>query len=311
MKRLSIYSFLFSFLFISCGNKDKQNTEQAIVPQDTERVVGIATIEPQTRIVSLYSETGGIVKRILKDINDEVKAGDVIIELENSVETAQLKQALSKLKTQQAIIESTKSQAKSLAIKVENAKLNYERNEKLLKSGGVTQQALDDSYYNYESMKTDLSTYTANIEQQKSKLQELEADIEYYKQLLERKVIKAPFDGQILSMDVKIGNNVSANQVVSDFAPNGYYIAITEIDELYAIEVKEGMTAYIRLQGKTDTLSTGTVLLTSPYLRKKSLFSDGAANMEDRRVREVRVKLDDKSKLLIGSRVECVIILKK
>jgi hypothetical protein len=53
------------------------------------------------------------------------------------------------------------------------------------------------------------------------------------------------------------------------------------------------------------------VIFTSPYLKKKSLFADKADNLEDRRVREVRVELSPKSQVLIGSRLECVIELKK
>jgi hypothetical protein len=59
-----------------------------------------------------------------------------------------------------------------------------------------------------------------------------------------------------------------------------------------------------------DKLTTGTVYLLSPYLSKKSLFSDGAANMEDRRVREVRILLDNGNRVIIGNRVECVIAVK-
>jgi len=49
------------------------------------------------------------------------------------------------------------------------------------------------------------------------------------------------------------------------------------------------------------------VILASPYLRKKSLFADNSANLEDRRVREVRVQLDNPENVLIGARVECII----
>jgi hypothetical protein len=84
-------------------------------------------------------------------------------------------------------------------------------------------------------------------------------------------------------------------------------VAVTEIDELFALNVKLGQKAIIRPQGSDERLTTGTVILASPYLRKKSLFSDNAANLEDRRVREVRVQLDDPSKVIIGARVECII----
>jgi hypothetical protein len=94
---------------------------------------------------------------------------------------------------------------------------------------------------------------------------------------------------------------------MSEFAPVGPVMAITEIDELFADKVKEGQIAEIRLQGDTVIIGSGKVILAAPYLRKKSLFSDKADNLEDRRVREVRVQLDSSTRILIGSRVECII----
>jgi HlyD family secretion protein len=98
--------------------------------------------------------------------------------------------------------------------------------------------------------------------------------------------------------------------VLGEFAPEGGLVAITEIDELFADRLKVGQRATIRPQGDSTILATGDVFIISPYLKKKSLFSDNASNLEDRRVREVRVKINPEAKLLIGSRVECVIELK-
>lgn len=310
-----IIVFLGSILLLaSCGGKSKEEQRAADSlanqPLNVSQIIGVALIEPKAHIVSLYAETGGIVKHIHHDINEEVKAGDVIVELVSDVEQAQLNQAQSKLATQRALISATQSQYNSIRIKSENAKTNFDRNTNLFQSGGITKQALDDSRFANESLQADLGSAQANINQQQSRLKELTADINYYQKLLDRKKVKALVNGKILSMDVKIGNNISSNQTVCDFAPEGPLMAVTEVDELFADKVKEGMKTYIRPQGKTDTLGTGTIYLTSPYLRKKSLFSDGAANMEDRRVREVRVLLDSGSKALIGSRVECVILLK-
>ncbi|MDB5258175.1 MAG: secretion protein HlyD [Chitinophagaceae bacterium] len=301
-------------LLASCGGKSKeeQSTADSLAkkPLQVSQIIGVALIEPQAHIVSLYAETGGIVKKINHDINEDVKAGDVIVELASDVEQAQLNQAQSKLATQRALIHATQSQYNSIRIKSENAKANFDRNTNLFQSGGITKQALDDSRFTNESLQADLGSAQANINQQQSRLNELAADINYYQKLVDRKKIKALSNGKILSMDIKVGNNISSSQSVCDFAPEGPLMAVTEVDELFADKVKEGMKTYIRPQGKTDTLGTGTIYLTSPYLRKKSLFSDGAANMEDRRVREVRVLLDSNTKALIGSRVECVILLK-
>jgi multidrug resistance efflux pump len=127
--------------------------------------------------------------------------------------------------------------------------------------------------------------------------------------LTEEKTIRAPLAGTLLSLDTKQGAFLEPGKPIGDFAPAGPLIALTEIDELFAGKVQAGQKAFIRPQGKKDTLSTGVVVMTSPYLRKKSLFSDQPGDLEDRRVREVRVRLDRPEAVLIGARVECVIVV--
>ena len=314
MKTIKTTLVLIAVLFVitSCGGTKKEKIDEVTkqAPADVSKIVGMASVEPITRIVSLYSDVGGIVDKINYDINSEVKANDVIFVLNTEVEEAQLAQAKSKLGTQQAMINVVKAQLASLKVKQDNAQVNYNRNVNLLKAGAVTQQVTDDSKFTYESLQNDVLASDAGLKQQDAKVSELQADINYYERVIDKKKIKAPANGKILSVDVRLGNNVLASQSVGDFAPDGPLIAITEVDELFATKVSNGMKAYIRPQGQLDTLATGKIYLTSPYLRKKTLFSDDATNMEDRRVREVRVLLDRSDKVLIGSRVECVIILK-
>jgi HlyD family secretion protein len=314
MKTIKITLRLIAALIVitSCGGAKKEKADEATkqAPTEVNKIVGMASVEPLTRIISLYSDVGGIVDKINYDINSEVKANDVIFELNTQVEEAQLAQAKSKLGTQQAMINVAKAQLASLKVKQDNAQVNYNRNVNLLKAGAITQQVTDDSKFAYESLQNDVLASDAGLKQQDAKVSELQADINYYERVIDKKKIKAPANGKILSVDVRLGNNVLASQSVGDFAPDGPLIAIIEVDELFATKIAVGMKAYIRPQGQLDTLATGKIYLTSPYLRKKTLFSDDATNMEDRRVREVRVLLDKSDKVLIGSRVECAILLK-
>ena len=113
----------------------------------------------------------------------------------------------------------------------------------------------------------------------------------------------------MLSIEVRPGQALAPGAKIGDFAPSGGLIAITEVDELYAMDVRNGMSVSIAKQGTRELLSTGKIVYCSPYLSKKSIFSDKADNLEDRRVREVRVIVDKPGSVLIGSRVECIIKL--
>jgi HlyD family secretion protein len=305
---ISIFSLLV-ILLVACGKKEETKKTEPINIDSIKvnQVVGIASVEPQQRVMPLTCEVSGLVAKILKNSGDAVNADDVILELEHTVESAQLVQAQSKLATQESVISAQKANKASVEVKFNNAKNTFERNQRLLTSGAITQQVFDDSKASMEGLQKDLLTNDANIAQQQSKLKELQADVAYYKTLLNRKIVTAPVKGVILNLIPKLGSVINSNESFGDFAPEGPYMAIGEIDEMFAQKLALGQSAFIREQGALDTLATGKVFFISPYLKKKSLFSDRPDNMEDRRVREVRVLLDDKTKVLIGTRVECVI----
>ncbi len=149
----------------------------------------------------------------------------------------------------------------------------------------------------------------ADLEEAQASVKEVSAEANYLSQLKDKKRIYAPEDGMMLNWDVKVGQAVAAGTKLGDFAPDGNLIAITEIDELYALKVKLGQKVNVNMQGTTNLLTKGTVTYCAPYLSKKSIFSDRADNLEDRRVREVHVRVANPKAVLIGSRVECIILL--
>lgn len=322
MKTQFSFFLLLLGLLSACGGEkaaQSQKNEAAEpltsteIPADStlkvKEVVGIARIEPYGKIISINAETAGFVKEVKFEENSSVQRGQVLVVLEAALENAQLRQVQSRIKTQQASISAAKANLESLKVKLANAQNTYNRNLKLLQGNAGTQQNVDESRFNVEDLQKQISAQEANIQQQEARLEELRTDIGLSQTELGKKMLRAPLSGTFLSCNIKPGNYISTATVLGDFAQAGPYLAVGEIDELFALRVKNGNKAYIRAQGSDQILASGTVVFTGSYLKQKSLFSDRADNLEDRRVREVHVQLDDNSKVLIGSRVECVIEL--
>ncbi|MCX6214351.1 efflux RND transporter periplasmic adaptor subunit [Spirosoma sp.] len=317
-KRKKACSMIFCILtaslsLFSCGDKKQKAEAQqdsvrtAQTARQIAEVLGVAVIEPAARISKLAAETDGLVKTVNVDIGQQVKKGQVLLTMDNAVESAQLQQATVKMKTQQDAIETARQNVQTLRVQLQKAEADLKRNETLFAGNALTRKELDDSRYDVQNLQQQIRASEAQVKQAQGRITELRADSEYASTVAGLKTVKAPADGTLLSLDAKIGQYLSSNQSIGDFAPAGPLVAVTEIDELFALKVKVGQKAYIRQQGSSDRLTTGTVVLASPYLRKKSLFSDNASNLEDRRVREVRVRLDDPGKVIIGARVECLI----
>lgn len=301
--------FLFSFLGACKEDNAKVKVEAAVKPDTSaiQQVLGVALIEPLGRIIPLSSEEKGIIKSIRVNIGDKIKKGDVILTLDNALENAQLLQSQSKTNTQIEVINTANKNLNQLQLKLEKANTDLSRNILLIGKDALTKKELEDSQFAVKDISKQIEIQKSVIQQQQIKLKEFIADLNYLKTVESKKIIRAPSDGTLLSLDAKLGQYLNVAQVIGDFAPDGPLMALTEIDELYADKIKTGQKATIKRQGKNEVITTGTVILTSPYLQKKSLFSDNPSSLEDRRVREVRVKIDEPQKVLIGSRLECVI----
>lgn len=309
--RYAFAAFVLTFFSCGGGNKDagqKDTVRTVQSPKRIDEVVGIAVIEPAGRISQLSAETGGLVRSINVAIGQQLRQGDVILTMDRAVESAQLRQARVKIQTQQDAIETARQNAQTLRVQLQKAEADLKRNETLFAGNALTRKELDDSRYTVTNLQQQIRASEAQVRQAEGQISAFRADIQYANTVADLKTVKAPANGTLLSLDAKVGQYLTSNQSIGDFAPAGPLVAVTEIDELFALRVKVGQKAYVRPQGSSERLTTGTVVLASPYLRKKSLFSDNAANLEDRRVREVRVQLDDPSTVLIGARVECVIM---
>lgn len=309
MKRyLSLVAVLS--ILCACGAKeakDKAASEKSAAASVVSQVVGIGKIEPESDIIQLYAPVNGIVLKILKNENDTVSAGTPIIELDNRLEDAKVRQLTSELNTQMNQIKVDEASLGEYEAKCSNAVSELQRLQRLLAKGAETQQVVDDANTNLKTLQSNLKRLQASVAVSKSRLTQSQAALNVAMIEREQKTIKSPVAGKILELTTLTGSSIDTKQSVAQISPLGRTIAVCEIDELYADKVVVGQKAWIRNVGSNDTLSTGTVYVAFSFLKKKSLFTDQSGEKEDRRVRTVKIMLDQPDKLLLNARVECVI----
>lgn len=296
------------FALMACGG-DPAPAPVPVAPVNAPAlVVGVANIEPLQRTLDLTAEAAGVVHQLRRQAGDTVRAGDTLIVLRNAAEQARVEQRRAALASQRATADAARADMNAAEADRDQAERELQRTTALQGADAATAQQLDERRAEAEKREAQLHAARSRMQESEARLREGEADLRTALAELGRTVVTAPADGLVLSVDVRIGSAATANGRLGTFAPAGPLMAITEVDELYADQVRTGDRAYIRPQGRTDTLSTGTVVFAAPSLSAKSLFSGQATDLEDRRVREVRVQLD-RPDVLIGSRVECVILL--
>jgi multidrug resistance efflux pump len=312
---LQLAFLLVMTLTFSCqGDKTEaqkfdSTNKNVVVKTTNDRVLGVARIEPKEGIINLVAGASGKILDVMIEDNMTIQKGQTLLLLDQSVENSQLQQAKSKITPQKVAVSAQKANVETVRTRLKNAKEVMKRNQELYTGNAITKQALDESRYLVEQLEKELSAAESLVTQANSRISELETDITYYETILNQKKVKATQNGKILKVSVKRGEYAQNDKVIAEFAPEGPLVAKTEIDEIYAERIKTGQKAIILSQTSGDTLARGTVFFAADYLKAKSLFKDQSTELEDRRIREVHIKIEEGQKPLIGSRVDCIILL--
>lgn len=301
---------LATALIPGCGRErsaDGKRPQSGTAPP--HQVVGLGRIEPDQRIVDLTSEVSGTVAAVRRTEGERVGKGETILELRREAEAAGLEQAVAAIHVRRADVSAAGAALSGARAKAGLARSQHERIASLFDKGSEPQTVLEDATTELESQTQEVRRLEAVLASAKATLEQARADSARARAEFERKSVVAPADGRVLGLDVTPGFVVTPQKPLGAFAPDGPVIARCEIDELFANLVSVGQVASVRSQGSVDTLGSGRVSFVGPYLRRKSLFSDEVGELEDRRVREIRVSFDGAEQLLLGARVECVIVV--
>jgi multidrug resistance efflux pump len=277
---------------------------------EVSEVVGVGKVEPEKKIISLAASTGGIVKEIYRNDGDSIKKDEPLAKLDDELELIRVSQLRSQYNTQ-------KSQEEIDELNLNESKARLANKKKLLESvrtlalkGAETKQTLDDLETEVTTLSIAVEKDSASVKLSVSRLLELAEQVKYAEAEAAKKILRSPYDGVLLELQIEKGSAVNQFASFAEIAPTGPTIVRTEVDELFAGRLSKGLAADIRFVGSDSVVAKGKIIFLSPYLKKKSLFSQKANEQEDRLVREVRIRLDGENKLILNSKVESVIKLK-
>ncbi len=123
------------------------------------------------------TDIAGLVDTVLVEQGDRVAKGDVLVRLDTELLELEISRTVTRIK--------------QIELRVENARKDLNRIEKMYQEAGVSEKVLDDALYEYEDAVKEKLVMQDNM-----------------KKLLinkERSAVRAPFDGIILSKNVEAG----------------------------------------------------------------------------------------------------------
>ena len=252
-------------------------------------VVATGKIQPITQ-VEVKSKASGIVEKLYVDINNQVKKGQQLAQLDQqeivaqvAAQKAQLAAAEANVSTFEANIEQDKVNANAPDLPMYKATLD--RNLEMQKQGIVSRQALDDANKDYlaaltrrDSSRAQVGVDTAKLKQARAQVQQSQASLNQFEEQLGYTTIQAPMDGVILSRDVEIGDAVSSILVLGSTA---------------TLVMTEGDISEVYVQGKVDEADIAHVYMSQPARIKVESFRDRVFNGKVTKIAPMGVEKDN------------------
>lgn len=300
---------LISMLFIACGNK-LEKSETVTSELMPSQIVGIGKVVPHGGVVNLAAPASGIVNEIYVNTGDTVKKGDLILTINSTDEELSVNEANTRIRSQELSVESAQiTLAQERIAHKEQQRLLNDAKE-LLEVGATSGENVRLLQNEFNQSDEQLKKAENNLRLQQTQLSELKIQQATRVYDFEKTKFYAPLDGMLLDLVPKVGEALNLHQQYGRISPNKPLVVLVEIDELFADYLILGQTCIIKLQGSSEVAATGEIIRISPDLKKKSLFSDGGTDLEDRRIREIEVSINETYKtLFIESKVECSVQL--
>jgi HlyD family secretion protein len=191
----------------------------------TLTVLANGTLQP-TRAVNVGSELSGTVKRVLVDVNDRVKKGQVLVELD----TAKLSDQV--LRSRASLAAALAQQALSTAT-LKEAQANLARFEEVARlSGGKVPSAAE-----LDTARANVARAVAGETSARANVAEVRATVSTDATNLSKASIRSPIDGVVLTRTVDPGNAVAASlqavtlfSVAEDIARLRLEVSVDEAD---------------------------------------------------------------------------------
>lgn len=173
-----------AFVITRCGRSRSSQFQTATVTRGplTQAVTATGTLNPVVN-VQVGSQVSGNIAKLFVDFNSQVKAGQVVAQIDPMLFQAAVTQAEGDLASSQAALEL--------------AKLNATRTQELFTKKNSAQQDLD------QAMAT-LHQADANVKIKQGALDKAKADLEHC-------TITSPVDGVVISRSVDVGQTVAAS----------------------------------------------------------------------------------------------------
>jgi len=249
----------FTYRIIFGTVPDQQYRLQALEKGDLIQTVSAnGTINPVT-LVSVGTQVSGTVKKIYVDFNSKVEKGQILLELDDALLSAQQKQSLANVQNAQASLEL--------------ADANEARMRSLFAQEYVSRQELDTAVQAKKSAEAQLKLAQATVERDR-------ANLAY-------SVIRSPVSGVVVDREVDVGQTVAASLQTPTLFKIAQDLSRMQIDANFAEadigSIRVGQSVHFTVDAFPDRSFNGVVKLVrlNPTSQQNVVTYDVVINVDN------------------------------
>ena len=222
------------------GSEDpEEELDTGFVSQgDIENVVPSSGSLQPLNFVDVGAQVSGQLQALHVEAGDRVEEGDLLAEIDATVQMANVASIRAQLQRLQAQLQDRRAQ-------LQLAQIQAERQERLMDDNATSQQEFDSARATLASANAQVRSTQAEIEQTRSELQGDEA-------LLGFSRIYAPISGTVSSIVAREGQTLNANQsapTILQIADLSKMTVSTQVSEADVSKLRIGMDAYFTTLG--------------------------------------------------------------
>ncbi|KQW76094.1 hypothetical protein ASC89_23075 [Devosia sp. Root413D1] len=241
------------WLVFSVPAKDEVPRTTPVARGTIEETVLASGVIQASSLVSVGAEVSGRIKTLNVQLGDDVKAGDVIAEIDSLNQQNAVKAA-------QASLANTEAQKTIQTANLGQAKTALDRAEKL-----SPQKLISDA--DLQTAQLAVQTAEGQLQAIEAQIQQAQINVEAAELNLDRTKIVAPSDGTVVAVSVEVGQSVNANNsspTIVKLANLDKMVVKAEISEADVPRVEPGQLVYFTILGDPDTRINATLRAVEP-----------------------------------------------
>lgn len=227
-------------------------TEPVVLGTVEETVLANGVLEPSS-IVSVGAQVSGQLKTLHVTLGQRVKEGELIAEIDSTVQTNALRIA-------EAGLANVKAQRNARGIQLRQADQAYDRLRTLNEKRAASTADFETATAAFLTLKAEVEALDAQIAQSSVEVENARANLGYTK-------VRAPMDGVVVAVVTKAGQTLNANQAVPTIVVLAQLDVMrvkVQISEADIARVKQGQEVRFTIMGDTHNPIAGVLQQIEP-----------------------------------------------